>query len=771
MSSIDFKLYFYQNNKLFKKVAIEKGAHNNWIVGTGDNTDIKLNNSRVSRNHIQIIYQEEGILQIQDLNSTNGTFLNGIRLKISQSLKHKDKIQLAGINDILIVVEKPLTGDTLNTKKNIVDILKTKKTIFLGRGANCDIVLNYGTISKMHASITLTPNNQYQIKDLGSTNGTFVNGKKIKTVETINFKDNIFIGRHQITLEAPSKNLSDELAITAVGIEKTYSNGVKGLKKMDLSIPSKSIVAIMGPSGCGKSTLLKALNGDTPPTKGKVFLFNLELSANWQYLKTQIGYVPQDDIIHKQLTVEQCLYFTAKLRLDNLSDKYIDKKIDQVLKDLNILEKKNNLISSLSGGQRKRVSIAVELMTDPLIMFLDEPTSPLDPQTVEDFLEIMKRLSERGTTVLMVTHKPEDLDYMDEVVFMAEGGNIVYQGDTSKYKEYFNVKSVVSVFSKISGETAEKWIDKYLNPRQLGTNSGFKFVKSTSEVSSIDQFSWLSQRYFRIKLNDKLNSLLLLAQAPIIAILICLIYDEIQSGVLFMIAISAIWLGAQNAAREIVSEQAIYKRERMFNLKILPYIFSKISVLSFFSIIQSTIFILILSINYNSSDTVVDLNRPFILFFWMIFLSISSTFLGLLLSSMVKTSERAMTILPLILLPQIMLAGVISKITSGVVEFISYFTLSRWGVEGFHIIQNNITGQVFDTPNNNSILPKLVTGKVDAVESLLKQFHSSYSNKEIFNSLTATLSLDSFAILIMVVLMIFFIFKSLKQTDSHSIVK
>ena len=769
MSFVDFKLYFYQNNKLFKKVAIEKGAHNSWIVGTGDNAHIKLNNSRVSRNHLQIIYQEQGVLHIQDLDSTNGTYLNGIKLKISQSLKHKDKIQLAGVNDILIVVEKPLTSDTLNPQKNIVDILKTKKTIFLGRGTNCDIVLNHGTISKVHASITLTPNNGYQIKDLGSTNGTYVNGRKIKTVETIDFKDNIFIGRHQITLEAPSKNLSDELAITAIGIEKTYSNGVKGLKKMDLSIPSKSIIAIMGPSGCGKSTLLKALNGDTPPTKGKVFLFNLELSENWQYLKTQIGYVPQDDIVHQQLTVEQCLYFTAKLRLDNLSDQYIDKKIDQVLEDLNILEKKKNLISNLSGGQRKRVSIAVELMTDPLIMFLDEPTSPLDPQTVEDFLDIMKKLSERGTTVLMVTHKPEDLGYMDEVIFMAEGGNIVYQGDTNKYKEYFNVKSVVSVFSQISGKTAEIWIRKYLNPRVLGSNSGFDFVKSTSEVSSIEQFSWLSKRYFKIKLNDRLNSSLLLAQAPIIALLICLIYEEVESGFLFMIAISAIWLGAQNAAREIVSEQAIYKRERMFNLKILPYIFSKISVLSFFSIIQSAIFILILSIYYNSSDKIVDINRPFVLFLWMIFLSISSTFLGLLLSSIVRTSERAMTILPLILLPQIMLAGVISKISSKAVEFISYFTLSRWGVEGFHIIQKNITHQGFETQNNNSILPKSVPVKVDAIDNLLNRFHPSYSNKEIFNSFTATLSLDSIVVLIMVVVMILLIFKSLKNKDSLTI--
>ena len=486
MSSIDFKLYFYQNNILFKKVAIEKGNQNNWVVGTAENANIKLKNTRVSRNHLQIIYKENGELHIQDLDSTNGTYLNGIRLEISKPLKHKDRIQLAGVNDILIVVEKPILSDNLNHQQNIVDILKTKKTIFIGRGSNCDIILNHGTISKMHASISLTDDNTYQIKDLGSTNGTYVNGRKIRNIETINSKDNIFIGRHQITLEAPSKVISDELAITAIGIEKTYSNGVKGLKKMDLSIPSKSLLAIMGPSGCGKSTLLKALNGDTPPTKGKVFLFNLELSTNWQYLKTQIGYVPQDDIVHRQLTVEQCLYYTAKLRLDNISDRYIDKKIDQVLADLNILEKKKNLISNLSGGQRKRVSIAVELMTDPLIMFLDEPTSPLDPQTIEDFLEILKKLSDRGTTVIMVTHKPEDLDYMDEVIFMAEGGNIVYQGDTIKYKEYFNVKSVVSVFLKYQ-EIFQKMGKKIPNPREIGKIPSYKFVKST-EVPSFEQF-------------------------------------------------------------------------------------------------------------------------------------------------------------------------------------------------------------------------------------------------------------------------------------------
>ena len=771
MKDIGFKLYFYQDNKLFKKVAIKHGYHNCLIVGSGEESHIKLDNNRVSRSHLQIIYTDKGDLNVQDLGSTNGTFLNGIRIEDSKLLKHKDKLQLAGVNDILILVEEPNAKDITGEDYNLFNKLKTKSRIVIGRNSDCDVVLNYNTISKFHTSITLSKshqnseNNIYLIKDLDSTNGTFVNGRKIKRVTKINIHDKIYIGRYQLSLDGKIKNLNEELAITAIGIEFKYPNGVVGLKRMDLSIPSKSITAIMGPSGGGKSTLLKALNGDSPPSKGKVFLFNQELNANWQYLKTQIGYVPQDDIVHQELTVKESLFYTAKLRLENISNTNIDKKINQVLTDLNIIDKKHNLISNLSGGQRKRVSIAVELMTDPLIMFLDEPTSPLDPSTVEDFLRILRKLSEKGTTVLMVTHKPEDLEYMDEVVFLAEGGNMVYQGDTTRYKEYFNVKTAVAVFSQISGKSSKIWIKKYLNPRPLSNSTSSPSINQpSSESSRFKQFYWLTKRYFNIKINDKVNSLLMLLQAPIIAILICLIFKQITSAVLFMIAISAIWLGTQNAAREIVSEKAIYKRERMFNLYIFPYIFSKISVLSFFSVIQSMIFMFILYIHYNGSGVSVDINNTLFLFFWMVFLSISAAFLGLLLSSLVKTSERAMTILPLILLPQIMLAGLISRVSNGLVEFISYFTISRWGVEGFNIIQENIIENYIDPLSGG-----LVKVKEDALNLLLKQFHKSYRNNDIFGSLTGTITLDILAVSLMVIVMTLFIYKILKNKDSITI--
>ena len=749
-SNIAYKLYFYENNKLFKKVAIEINNYNNWIVGKGPESHIRLNNPRISKNHIQIIYNRNGDLLLQDLNSTNGTYLNGIKISNVHKLKEKDRLQLAGVNDILIVVEKSSSLDHSTSQNNLQEILSKKDTIIIGRDKNCDIVLPEVTVSSKHAEISKISDEVYLLRDLGSTNGTYINGDKLRGSVNISLSDKIYIGRHLLSLESNVVDLNEQLAISAVGVEKTYPNGTKALKKMDLSIPSKSVVAIMGPSGCGKSTLLKALNGDNLPSKGKVFLFNQEISSNWQYLKTQIGYVPQDDIVHKQLTVEECLYFTAKLRLDNLKDKEINNKIDKVLKELNILDKKFDLINDLSGGQKKRISIAMELMTDPLILFLDEPTSPLDPQTVDDFLGIIKKLSEKGTTVIMVTHKPEDLQYMDEVIFMAEGGYIVYQGDTTKYKDYFNVGTAVAVFSEISGKSSKIWIERFRNPRPLSKSSEIDYVKKNEKVSNIRQFYWLTRRYFRIKINDKMNSLLMLGQAPIIAVLICLIFDKVTPVVLFMITVSAIWLGTQNAVREIVSENPIYKRERMFNLHIFPYLYSKITVLSFFSILQSIIFLSIITLKF--SGNTLAINNPIIMFLWMIFISITSTFLGLLLSSVVKNSERAMTILPLILLPQIMLAGIIAKVNNCFVEFISYFTISRWGVEGFSIIQDRVINEYGVS--------------VNALESIRYKFHESYYNEEIFGDLTGTIELDSFAIIVMVIIMNVSIYKFLKDKDS-----
>ena len=758
MKKESFKLFFYQKSQLFKKVLIQEDF--SLMVGSNSNCDVIVSNKRVSRNHCQIISSNSKDLKLIDLNSTNGTFLNGIKLKpgVPYNLNLKDQVQLAGVSGILISIGSENTQSRdLENQKNILELFKNKDLIIVGRDSSCDLRINDTRISRKHASIKKLSDYKFLIKDLGSLNGVYVNGSKISGTKTISKNDNIFISKYLLKIDGKAKDLSDELAISAIGIEKIYPNqkkGKKALHKMDISVPSRSLLAIMGPSGCGKSTLLKSLNGESPPTKGRVLIFNQDLITNYEYLKTQIGYVPQDDIVHKQLTVEQSLFFAAKLRIANISKADIKVKIDQILSELNISHIKKNLISDISGGQRKRVSIAIELLTDPMLLFLDEPTSPLDPQTIEDFLNILKKLSENGTTVIMVTHKPEDLDYMDEVIFMADnnGGKIVYYGDSTQYKDYFNVNNAVSVFSQISGNNSKKWVEKYSNPRPLSTTQDReKVLINKSNQSPIEQFFWLTYRYFKIKTNDKVNTSIMLLQAPIIALLACLVFKEVSLSVLFIMAVSAVWFGSTNAAREIVGELPIYKRERMYNLKLIPYIFSKITVLSFFSIIQSFVFIYILYFYYGDSDFDIFFNNPFSSFIWMSFLTISSTFLGLLLSAIFDTSEKVLAVVPIVLIPQIMLAGLVAKIGSKTVEFVSYMTFTRWGIEGFGNIQGDI---VTDNP---------LTKTADAVEFLKNNFHESYSDH--FNS-SGTLSLDFMAIFFLVSLMFISLYLILKSKDS-----
>ena len=272
-----------------------------------------------------------------------------------------------------------------------------------------------------------------------------------------------------------------------------------------------------------------------------------------------------------------------------------------------------------------------------------------------------------------------------------------------------------------------------------------QLIKNKSNISVLSQFYWLSSRYIKIKTQDKGNFYLMLIQAPIIAVLICMIFADVTGAVPFISAIAAIWFGSNNAAKEIVSEMAIYKRERMYNLSIFPYIFSKISVLSLFSVIQSAIYIIVLYVYF--SNQTVELANPIQAFCWMSFVSIVSSLFGLCISSLSKTTEIVMTTVPIVLIPQIMLAGLIAKIGSPIVELISYLTLSRWSTEGFNIIQEKI------------MVPGI--GAQKATEKLSLQFHESYKDLP----LSGTLALDFFVLSSMFFVFLFVIHYSLKKKD------
>ncbi len=493
------------------------------------------------------------------------------------------------------------------------------------------------------------------------------------------------------------------LSIRAVGITKRYPKNKIGLQPMSLDIKSKSFVALMGPSGCGKSTLLKCLNGDNPATYGDVYIHDLPLIENYDLVKKNIGYVPQDDIIHRELSVYSTLFYAAKLRLpDGTSNEEIDRRIDKVLKSLKLGQHdqgrhttqkdiKQKKVRELSGGQRKRISIAVELLTEPTILFLDEPTSPLDPETIDSFLKSLRDLAQEGTTIIMVTHKPEDLNYVDEVVFLGVKGHLVYKGHPDHITSYFGVDNIIEVYSKMSD------LDEVKKKYQAPSENAISFdlnpkISKNQPDSGLQQLYWLAKRYLNIKVNDFGNLLLLLLQPVIIGGLVSLVFSEFRIGVIFLTAISAIWFGVSNSAKEIVGELPIYKRERMFNLNINTYIFSKIIVLALIAFVQVVIFTFIIHYNFKI-NAIAEFPETYLRPFWgsvafLFFISCSATLIGLFLSSYFSNTEKVMTVVPITLMPQIMLAGVMTKLDTGLIEILSFFTLGRWGTEGFSRIQD-----------------------------------------------------------------------------------
>ena len=760
-------------------------------IGRNSSNDVVISNGVISGTHARLELIG-GVLYIQDFSSTNGTFVNQQRINPGSSVAILGKsVSLAGQIQISVGTQSIDTNGPRTSSRadqgladlgtRILTQLKQKKSIVLGRADTCDVVVDNNQISRAHAKIT-TAGGKYFIEDLGSMNGTFVNGIRLNGKSPLGPSDTIILGRIRFTLGGKVVDISKEIAIKTVGLVKKFSNGKIGLHECNIEIPSNSLLAVMGPSGCGKSTFLKALNGESPGSSGAVYIGGQELNQYFDYLKMQIGYVPQDDIVHRELTVDESLWYAGKLRLPHFTETQLRSKINQVLEELNIAHIRSNLVSNISGGQRKRVSIAVEILTDPLILFLDEPTSPLDPQTIEDFLMILKKLSQKGTTVIMVTHKPEDLAYMDQVIFMAEGGHICYYGKTNEYLNFFGVSDTVKVYSLLVKENKDKWVAKFHSkPANTIPNAKSAKIFKNSKVDYLSQYYWLTRRYLNIKINDKANSLIMVAQAPFIAAIICILFTSISQGLPFLMAIASLWLGANNAAREIVSENAIFKRERMFNQGILTYLFSKITVLMMFSTIQSFLFVGILYVNFSGSTP--EFNDPMDASLWMIFISLVATLMGLLLSATVSTAEKVMSLVPIALIPQIMLAGIISKISNPLVEFLSYISISRWATEGFNVIQKDIAIPKYIISNKDSlfmpnrpapIIEQEVNSAGDGIDSVAnastqiqKNYDSEYASR--FGELAGTLELDFYMLGGLALLFFVLIFLAIRKKDTIQI--
>ena len=570
----------------------------------------------------------------------------------------------------------------------------------LGCGSSCDIVLPPTGVAKTHATIYYSKN-KTSIYDEFSLNGTYVNGQKIPASQEVklNNLDVIFIGNCKIILYGNRliyQIFERGVRLDAIDIVKKVRIKFKTKEissHVNMSINPSEFVAFVGGSGAGKSTFMKCISGVDQPTSGTVLMNGENLYENYETLKYNIGYVPQEDIVYSNLTLHDMLHYAAKLRMpDNTTKKERTERIKEVLDIVQLSDFENSYIRQLSGGQRKRASIAVELIADPSLFFLDEPTSGLDPGTERSIMKTLQNMAKMGKTIILVTHNTLNLHLCDKVAFFAEGGRLCFYGTPQEALNFYGVDDFVDIYTLLN-ENVDEWYEKFqsLNPAMpinevtQKNNSNVIYKKK----SFLKQLINLIKRYIKLISNDMQQLLLLFAQAPIVAVLLSIVandnlystYDDTKA-IMFSIGCACIWLGLLNSVQEVCKEKVILQKEHMADLKLSAYLLSKFVVQGLLAFIQSTLMILIFQGIQGQSEHNILIDG-----YWDIqlicFLTIlSAAALGLFISSVVKNSNIAMSIIPLILVPQLLFSGMLFQLKSESSKFISNFILCRWTVEG-----------------------------------------------------------------------------------------
>lgn len=675
-----------------------------YTFGRNSQNSIIINSEIVSGMHGEICISND-MFYIKDKGSSNGTYMAyGPQFVKIENNKYyggdgKDMIlrlgtpkSVAGLNAVLLLY----TSNATIGKWKSYNLHAGDNTI--GRDSTCDVKIKNVAVSRVHAGIRYV-NGTYYVYDNKSTNGVFVNGIKIakpvalvdKDIFTILNTTFIFSGNqlfYKVNPEGIALNVRDlKKVVSAKEGRKTI------LDNVSLEIGANEFVAIIGGSGAGKTTLMTAMSGFDTSITGEVFCNGINLRENFQTLKNIIGFVPQQDIIYENITLKKMLYYTAKLKMpEDTSNDEIAERINDVLRMVELSEHQDTFIRRLSGGQKKRASIAVELLANPGLFFLDEPTSGLDPGTEEHLMHTLKTLSkEQEKTVIMVTHTTNNLHLCDKIIIMGNGGKLCYCGTPDGIKEFFETDDLVRVYNKVNADTLG-WESRF---KQSGLYKVDK-MQFTSEkeinpkkVSNFNQLSVLIRRYMTLIKNDLERLAMIFAQPIVIGLLLALvaekgIYEKLLEtrSIMFALMSAGIWMGLFNTIQEIYKERVILKREYMGNLKLPLYIFSKYVVQALVAAIQSVLMVGTYLIFWGAPHCkgVVFGSAAFELMFTIFITIYVSACFGLLISAISKSGDRAMAIAPLVLMVQLLFSGILFALNDAT-DKISYLTFSRFSIE------------------------------------------------------------------------------------------
>jgi ABC-type multidrug transport system ATPase subunit len=656
------------------------------------------------------------------------------------------------------VPQLPSFSDDQST--NLIALHQSPITI--GRGAGNEVRLNHPAVSERHARLEWRDEaGAWFVVDEASARGTFINYRQVphgpagQPIQPA--ADTLWIAPYAFRLaggeQSPSSHFEPaHLRLDTQNLVRTVKQAGSGkpmpilnLESTPLSFRPGEFTALVGGSGAGKTTLMKALLGLEVAQQGTVFVSGRPFIENGQSqrfaaMHTVVGYVPQDDIVHRELTPLEALDYVARFRLSpDLSREERLAYIQDTLTTVELWPHRDKLIRQLSGGQRKRVNIALELLAQPRLLFLDEPTSGLDPGLDLAMMELLRRWATDPAdprTIILVTHATENVTACKYVAFLAPGGYVAYFGPPQKALAFFGVNRFAEIYRQVgqyqppevapsangeNGRPAQPDVHELVN-RFQASRDHFQFVESrrlqetAATVTSSEtmpaktprrpfpvdpstrqrfrrQLGVLTGRYFKLIRRDRMNFVVMLLQGLLVAGLLWAVArpDTFQAKgaenaqtVLFIMACAAVWLGILNATKEIVKEQDIYGRERRYGLNAAAYVLSKLLVLAAIGAFQMGTMLLIISfqITFPESGALASWSPAWLEWFITLELGlVAGLALGLFLSASMKTVDAATAVMFVLLLIQVMFAGLFFK-EAAWADTLSVFTFSRWTLEG-----------------------------------------------------------------------------------------
>ncbi|MFF7180314.1 FHA domain-containing protein [Streptomyces sp. NPDC008121] len=585
----------------------------------------------------------------------------------------------------------------------------------IGRALENELVVSDLQVSRHHAEFHATPDGRFEIRDLGSHNGTYVNGQPIAKGGSVLIGPNDIVGVGHSAFRMVGGQLEEfvdtgEVSFSARHLTVTVDGGKQILKDVSFGVPEKSLIGVIGPSGSGKSTLLKALTGYRPANEGDVLYDNRSLYKQFAELRQRIGLVPQDDILHKELTVQKALRYAAKLRFPgDTAPAEREARIDEVLRELKLDIHKEKKVTSLSGGQRKRVSVALELLTKPSLIFLDEPTSGLDPGMDRDVMQLLRGLADDGRTVLVVTHSVAELGLCDKLLVMAPGGSVAYFGPPEEALNFFGYSTWADVFSAFENYRDYDWAGRWKGSQHYQMYAADIDAVAAQPVQMLQHAAtrppkpqgWGSQlwtlirRYSSVIASDKGFLGLMVILPAVLGVVSVVIpadfglapptppsrFNGDAGTIMLILAVGMCFSGAANSVRELIKERVIYERERATGLSRSAYLMSKVIVLGVITAIQGVI---ICGIGFATRELPAEglvLPPAVELCITIIALGFTSMMFGLVISSLVKTAEKTMPLLVMFAIVQVVFTGILFQVygSPGLEQF-AWLMPSRWAI-------------------------------------------------------------------------------------------